>query len=229
MVNATTKCMRTPRLAVAAPPSKDDRPSNAEATPWNRRSGGVPAPSHAWMQAAAPSRIPTPRPPHTSARTKSGSLVGEAAAAVLMGSTGSGLADAEQFDHEDEGRVGWDGTGVALFAVGEVAGDGELGLVAHLHLRDAEIPAGNHLAGTKDELEGLVAVDGAVELLSVLERAGVMHGDEVAFLGRGAGAADEGFDLQVGGRHKGGRAFSIQGSAFRFVAIGRAACEEVRR
>ena len=39
-------------------------------------------PSHTWMHAAAPSRTPTPRPPHTSARVKSGVLVSGAAAVV---------------------------------------------------------------------------------------------------------------------------------------------------
>lgn len=91
-------------------------------------------------------------------------------------------ADTQELDLEDEGRVRGDGAGEALVAVGFFGGDGELDLVADFHLGDAFVPTLDDLADAKDKVEGLIAIDGAVELLSVGQRAGVVDGDGLAFL-----------------------------------------------
>src|SRR4051812_31840331 len=92
-----------------------------------------------------------------------------------------------------------------------MARDGELHLVTYFHLGHAEVPAGNHLARAEREGEGLVAIDGAVEFLSVLERAGVVDRDEVAFLRRRAGAGDERFNLEFSRGHGGGGWLPVRG------------------
>src|SRR5436190_18099129 len=94
---------------------------------------------------------------------------------------------------------------MAALAVGQVRGDDELAFAADLHPGDAFIPALDDLPGPELERERPAAIETAVELLAVLERAGVMHLDGVALLRLGAGAGDLVLVLQTaGGRIHGG-------------------------
>src|SRR6185436_5669978 len=96
----------------------------------------------------------------------------------------------------------------ATLAVRELRRDGELALPADLHTYDTLIPPLNDLASAELEVEGLVAVLRAVELLPVGECARVVHAHLVARLGLLALADDEilhvELGIRIGGRRRGG-------------------------
>src|SRR4029078_2332269 len=77
-------------------------------------------------------------------------------------------ADVEQLDVEDQRRVGRDSAAGAARAVAELRGNHERALATDLHPGDALIPTGDHLPGAELELERIVAVARAVELLAVM-------------------------------------------------------------
>src|SRR5258706_4917977 len=88
----------------------------------------------------------------------------------------------KEFHVEQQRRVRRDRAAGAAGAVSELRRDDERPLAADLHAREALIPALNHLAGAELELEWVVAIAGAVELLAVLvgfarvvQPAGVVH------------------------------------------------------
>src|SRR5579885_1722038 len=89
----------------------------------------------------------------------------------------------KQLHLEGQLRVGRDLAHGAV-AVGQVRRDDQLALAANLHAGHALVPALDDLAATEPEREGLAAVEAAVELRTVLQRAGVMDDDLVALLGR---------------------------------------------
>src|SRR5207302_9887286 len=107
-------------------------------------------------------------------------------------------SEREQLDLEHERRARRDDVArarvlrvlrEAALAVGELARDRELALAAHLHARDALVPALDDPALAEGELEGLLPVDRAVELLPVGEPARVVHGHGLAGL-RGRALSD---------------------------------------
>ena len=55
-------------------------------------------------------------------------------------------------------------------------------LLAHGHILHGGVEAGDHLAGHAGELDGLAAVHGRIELRAVIQRAGVVHLDLLAFV-----------------------------------------------
>src|SRR5690606_26241723 len=94
-----------------------------------------------------------------------------------------------QLDVEHQRRVGRDHAADATLAIGHLRGDAQLAPAAFAHARHALLPAGDHLAATQREGEGLVAVVRTVELLAaqvrlalVVDPAGVVHRDLVARL-----------------------------------------------
>src|SRR2546423_6466354 len=97
--------------------------------------------------------------------------------------------DAEQFDFEDERRVGRN-LAAALRAIAEVGGDDELALAADMHAQDAFVPAGDDRAGADLKRVRLAAINRAFELRAVFEPTGVMHGDAFAEPRLVAGADD---------------------------------------
>src|SRR4051794_6582602 len=121
------------------------------------------------------SRPLAPRAEGVSARGASGLLWGA-------------LADAQELDVEVQFRLRRDGRRPALLAVRELVRDLELPRPADLHADEALVPPLDDLAAADAEAERVAAVLAAVELLAILERAGVMHLDGVADLDRGAGA-----------------------------------------
>src|SRR5690606_13121960 len=113
----------------------------------------------------------------------------------------TGSADAEEVHDEDEGLAGLDAAAGAGVAVSQVRRDDELAAAAHLHARDALVPAGDDAPAAQRELERLVAVPRGVELLAGGEGdADVVDADLVAGLGLGAVPDDDVLDLQLGGR-----------------------------
>src|SRR5262249_10110105 len=119
------------------------------------------------------------------------------------------LLDVDQLDLEDERRLRRDRGRLTLFAIGKLGGDDQLALAAPLPAGNAFVPALYHLAGAECEVDGLAAIERAVELLAVGERAGIVDGDRLASLRRGPGAhlplhvlepALRGNDLLVSGR-----------------------------
>src|SRR5262249_2152196 len=96
----------------------------------------------------------------------------------------AGLLHLQELDVEDQGGIGWNRTGSTARAIAELGRDRQSALAADLHAGHTFVPAGNDLLGTERELEGLAAIDGAVELLAlgavVRQPAGVVHGDFVA-------------------------------------------------
>src|SRR6516164_5835489 len=101
------------------------------------------------------------------------------------------LLHLQQVDVEDQGGVGRDRSpaGTAR-AVAELRWDDQRALAADLHAGHALVPTGDDLLGAERELEGLTAVERAVEFLALgsilVEPSGVIHRDLVAGLGGGA-------------------------------------------
>src|SRR5688500_10416264 len=110
--------------------------------------------------------------------------------------------DAEQLDLEDQRRVRRNDAAGAARAVAKVRWNDQRALAADLHRRDAFIPALDHTTDTDREFERLTAIDGRVELRTLLavhvEPAGVMHDAGFARLRRRAGAGDGVEHLQAG-------------------------------
>src|SRR5690606_5541116 len=86
---------------------------------------------------------------------------------------------------------------VARFAVRHVPRDRELALSADLHARQTFVPALDDLALPDRELERLIAIARAVELLPVHQGARVVDLHLVALLGLGPGADDLVDDLEL--------------------------------
>src|SRR5438552_1481794 len=98
------------------------------------------------------------------------SLISALSRMLLSGDLGASdilSTDLQQLDLEDEGRVGRDGAREALGAVAQVRRDRELALAAHLHAQDALVPALYDHARAEREVERLLPVERAVELLTV--------------------------------------------------------------
>src|SRR5947199_391245 len=98
---------------------------------------------------------------------------------VRLGSASAfSLSRSQQLHGEDQRGVRGDQAAGAAGAVAEVGGDDEGALFADFHGGYAFIPSLDDLALAEEELEGVVAIAGAVELLSVGEPAGVVdaHG-----------------------------------------------------
>src|SRR5581483_3655008 len=89
---------------------------------------------------------------------------------------------AEQLDVEDQAGVGRDHAAGAADAVAQLGGDQQAALAAHAHRGHALVPAGDHLAGAEGEGERLAPVQRAIELLTVLQPAGVVHADLLVLL-----------------------------------------------
>lgn len=70
-----------------------------------------------------------------------------------------------------------------MLAVGHLVWDRQGTLLAGTHVEETFVPAADDLAETEVEVEGLAAVDGAVEFSAVEEGAGVVHVDDVALAG----------------------------------------------
>src|SRR6476469_5618260 len=101
--------------------------------------------------------------------------------------------DAEQLDLEDQGGAGRDHPDGPAIAVAQMSGDDQLALASHLHRDDAFVPALDHAALAHRELER------AVELLSALEPAGVVHAHGVAGFGTRAVALHQVHVAEPGG------------------------------
>src|SRR5882672_473169 len=82
--------------------------------------------------------------------------------------------DRQKLDLEHERRMGRD-AGATLLSVGQRRGNREPALLSHLHPGDALIPALDDLPGTEREIERLISVARAVELLAVREGTHVVH------------------------------------------------------
>src|SRR5260370_2181680 len=99
---------------------------------------------------------------------------------------------ANQFDLEDQRRIGRDDPAGAAGAVAEVGGNEEGALAAGVHGGDALVPSLDDAAHAERKLERLAAVARAVEFLALgavlIEPARVMHHAGLAGLGRRAGA-----------------------------------------
>ena len=100
----------------------------------------------------------------------------------------------KQFHVEHQRRVRRDHAAGTARAVAELRRDDQRALAADLHRGDALVPAGDDTALADGEFERLVAIDGAIELLSLLailvEPAGIVHHADLAGLRRSAGADD---------------------------------------
>src|SRR5262249_17226823 len=98
-------------------------------------------------------------------------------------SSNSWLLDLQHFHLEDQVRVGRNQVAGAASAVGEFRRDHSLADAADLHAGHAEVPALDPFARAQREDERLAAILAAIELLAVLERAGVVDLNRVARLG----------------------------------------------
>ena len=105
-------------------------------------------------------------------------------------------AHLQQFHFEDQRGVGRDHPAGPALAVGQVGGDHQLALAAHLHARYPLIPAADHPATAQGKGEGPPAV-AAVKFRAILEGAAVVDRDHLAADGFGAIADDEIGDAQA--------------------------------
>jgi hypothetical protein len=109
----------------------------------------------------------------------------------------TGLLYFEELDFEDEGFVRADVAACAAGAVGELGRDEETELGTFGHELDAFGPAGDD--AVEGELDGLLALVGAVELRATDEGAGVVHKHGIGGLGALAGAGGENLVLEAAG------------------------------
>src|SRR5688572_7761052 len=91
-----------------------------------------------------------------------------------LGVFGDDSADGEEFDFENEGGVWRNRARITVTTVGKVRWNGQLYLIACLHLRDALVPTSDDLSRAQHEAEGFIAIDGTVELASIGKPSGVM-------------------------------------------------------
>src|SRR5688572_9833913 len=115
------------------------------------------------------------------------------------------LLDLEEIDLEHQRRVGWNHAARSTSAVTHRWRNREDSRAADLHAGHAFIPARNHLARAEREVERLIAVFRAVELLParvgparVVEPAGVMNADQISAASLGALADFHVLFLQLG-------------------------------
>lgn len=115
-------------------------------------------------------------------------------------SRGMPLFHLDQFDLEDQGRIGRDGaTGGAAFSVGELGRDIKDRFAAFFEELQAFRPTRNYLA--EGELDRLVAFVGTVKLRSVDEGSRIVDFDGIASSGGFSGAFFDDFVLEpAGGR-----------------------------
>ena len=73
------------------------------------------------------------------------------------------FGDFGELNVKNQRSVGRDHTGVTLCAVGEIVGNRQLALTAHLHAFNALLPAGNHHALPKREFDRLTARDARIK------------------------------------------------------------------
>lgn len=109
-----------------------------------------------------------------------------------------GSADFEELNFEDERLVGSDGSACSTGAVGEVGRDEEFVFRAFLHQLHAFGPAGDD--AVERELDGFVALVGAVELGAIEERAAIVNEHGVGGHRAFARAGSEDGVLQAAGR-----------------------------
>ena len=104
----------------------------------------------------------------------------------------SWLLHAEQLDVEHQRGVGRDHPAGAARAIAELGRDDQGALAADLHSGDPLVPAADDLPCPQAEGEGLAAVERAVEFGAlraiIVQPAGVMHADLVAFCRLSTGA-----------------------------------------
>src|SRR5690606_25423569 len=131
-------------------------------------------------------------------------------AVMTCDSCGSRRLDAEQLDVEDQGCARRNHAARTPLAVAKLRGNDERALFAHLHARDALLPAGDHPTLTQREREGLAPVARAIELPAlvfrsarVVQPAGVMHDGALARLDGGALSGFDFADFQLRGRGRG--------------------------
>src|SRR5581483_2571498 len=98
------------------------------------------------------------------------------------------LSNGEELDLERQLRIRRNRVAGAALSVSEIGRNDQLSLASHLDALHAFIPALDHLSGTEFEGERPAAVETAVELLTVLQPAGVMNVNHVAGRGCFAGA-----------------------------------------
>src|SRR5688572_30185050 len=122
------------------------------------------------------------------------------------------LLDLEEIDLEHQRCVGRNHAARAAGAVTHRWRNREDSRAADLHAGHTFIPSGNHLAGAEREVERLIAVFRAVELLpalvgpgGVVEPAGVMHAHDLAAAGLGAATDFHVLFLQLGNTRVGHR------------------------
>src|SRR5687768_1235679 len=92
------------------------------------------------------------------------------------------LAQLDELDVEGEGSVRGDDAAGAAGTVAEIGRDDQGALAADAHPLHPLVPAADDHPRAEGELEGLVAVAAAVELLAVVQPAGVVHHGVVAGL-----------------------------------------------
>ena len=108
------------------------------------------------------------------------------------------LADADQFDVEQQGSVRWDLGWTSHWTVGQIAGDRKLPAAANFHRQQALIPALNDLAHSDAKVCGCFTV-GTVKHGAVFERTRVMDRDGLAHAGTLTIANLQLYVLQTGG------------------------------
>src|SRR5262249_11054062 len=84
------------------------------------------------------------------------------------------LRHVEELDVEHQRRVRREHAPGAARTISELGGNDQRSLAAHLHSGNTLIPSRNHLTGSELELKRIVAIAGAVELLSLTIRRGAV-------------------------------------------------------
>src|SRR5262249_17194595 len=92
----------------------------------------------------------------------------------------------KQFHFEDKRGVRRDRARITFATISFLRRNGKARFFTDLQGRDAFVPTLDDLARAEDEREGVVAINGTVELGTIREPAGVMDGDGIAGLGRSA-------------------------------------------
>jgi|SRR6516165_2827855 len=86
----------------------------------------------------------------------------------------------QQFNLENQGRVGWNRAGISRFPVRKFGWNRESGFVADTHGSHSFIPTLDNLPGAENERERFISVHGTVEFCAVGQPPCVMDSDGVA-------------------------------------------------